>query len=83
MVFSVKVVHLTLHHTFNLQIQERILGRTYITNHNMMLLTLQVGQPHKLLRLRTTLGKHGMIPEPKMTVVDGLKMVLTWISELM
>ena len=49
-------------------------------NHNMICLTSLVGQPNKPLLLRTTLGRHGMTQGLKQMVVDGLKMVLIWIS---
>ena len=61
--YSVKVVHLTLHHTYSLQIVEKILGKIFITNHNIILLMLQVRWFQHMLPSRTTLGKIGMMIE--------------------
>ena len=62
-VYSVKVVRLTLHHTYSLQIVERILGKISITNHNIIPLMLQVRWFQHMLPSRTTLGKNGMMIE--------------------
>jgi len=62
-VSSVKVVRLTLHHTYSSQIVEKILGKIFITNHNIIRLMLQVRWFQHMLPLRTTLGKLGMMIE--------------------
>jgi len=62
-VYSVKVVHLTLHRTYSLQIVEKILGKISITNHNIIPLTQQVRWFQHMLLSRTTLGKIGMMIE--------------------
>ena len=62
-VCSVKVVHLTLHHTYSLQIVEKILGKISITNHNIIQLMLLVRWFPHMLPSRTTLGKIGMMIE--------------------
>ena len=63
-VYSVKVVRLTLHPMFSLLIVERILGKIFITNHNIIPLMLQVRWFQHMLPSRTTLGKNGMMIEP-------------------
>jgi len=62
-VCSVKVARLTLHPMFSLQIVERILGKTSITNRNIILLMLQVRWFQHMLLSRTILGKTGMMIE--------------------
>ena len=62
-VYSVKVVHLTLHPMFSLLIVERILGKIFITNHNIILLMPQVRWFQHMLPSRTILGKLGMMIE--------------------
>jgi len=62
--YSVKVVRLTLHHTYSSQIVEKILGKIFITNHNIIPLMPQVRWFRHMLLSRTTLGKLGMMIEP-------------------
>ena len=62
-VCSVKVVHLTLHHTYNMLIVESGLGKIIMMNHNTILLMLQVRWFQHMLLSKTTRGKIGMMIE--------------------
>ena len=62
-VCSVKVVRLTLHRMYSLLIVEKILGKIFITNHNIIPLMPQVRWFPPMLLSRTTLGKIGMMIE--------------------
>tara|TARA_B100000131_G_scaffold102923_1_gene99899 strand:+ start:2256 stop:2513 length:258 start_codon:yes stop_codon:yes gene_type:complete len=71
----VKDLLLTSHHIFNIVIHGKILLKGFIMNHNITIQISQEELPNKLLLLKTILGKIGTILEPKLMVVDGLKMV--------
>ena len=62
-VYSVKVVRLTLHPMCSLLIVEKILGKISITNPNIIPLMPQVRWFQHMLLLRTILGKIGMMTE--------------------
>jgi len=62
-VCSVKVVHLTLHRMYSLLIVEKILGKIFITNRNIIPLMPQVRWFRHMLLSRTILGKNGMMIE--------------------
>jgi len=74
-VCSVKVARLTLHPMFSLQIVEKILGKIFITNHNIILLMLQVRWFQHMLPSKTTLGKSGMMIE-HMSLMEQMVMLL-------
>jgi len=74
-VCSVKVARLTLHPMFSLQIVEKILGKIIITNHNIILLMLQVRWFQHMLPSKTTLGKSGMMIE-HMSLMEQMVMLL-------
>jgi len=60
---SVKVVPLTLHHTYSSQIVESILGKIFITNRNIIQQIQVVRWFQHMLPSRTILGKIGMMIE--------------------
>jgi len=60
-VCSVKVVHLTLHHMYNMPTQESILGKITMRNHNIIQQMLQVRWFRHMLLSRTIRGKNGMM----------------------
>ena len=62
-VYSVKVVRLTLHHMYNMLIVESGLGKITMMNHNIILLMLQVRWFQHMLLSKTTRGKNGMMIE--------------------
>jgi hypothetical protein len=73
--YSVKVVRLTLHHTYSSQIVESILGKISITNHNIILLMLQVRWFQHMLPSKTTRGKIGMMIE-HMSLMEQMVILL-------
>ena len=79
-VYSVKELRLTLHHTYSSQIVERILGKIFITNHNITSLMLQVRWFLPMLPLRTILGKLGMMIE-HMCLMEQMVILLVILSD--
>ena len=74
-VYSVKVLRLTSLHTYSLLIVEKILGKIFITNHNIILLMLQVRWFQHMLPSRTTRGKIGMMIE-HMSLMEQMAILL-------
>ena len=60
---NVKVVHLTLHHMYNMLIVESGPGKISITNHNIIQLMQLVRWFRHMLLSRTIRGKNGMMIE--------------------
>ena len=61
--YNVKVVRLTLHHTYSMQTHESIRGKIIMRNPNIILLMPQVRWFQHMLLSRTILGKLGMMIE--------------------
>jgi len=73
--YSVKVVRLTLHPMFSLQIVEKILGKIIITNHNITSQMPRVKWFRHMLPSRTIRGKSGMMIE-HMSLMEQMVMLL-------